>query len=330
MPVAAALDLPASLSLNDPLALRFEGWVHGGERHAAIAGVELLADGRRVAETALLFSRPDVAQALNLSADTPTGFACLAHAPELLGRETAVLSLRLRFHDGTTAAGPERSIKLIAHDYRHNDYGTLLRASENTPSHRSDIYASGPPARDAHPECCTLIQRYVSADAGRLLDVGCGSGAYGRVLHAAGYDWFGVEVNPTCCAELARLGLPHRQVDGTHLPFADGAFASAICIEVLEHIADPAPFLSEVRRVTAQRLLVSVPNVEVIPYLQDRRVVPWHLLEGDHKNFFVRPSLRTLLARHFRHVEVIAYAPLPLPTSEGLPLYNHLFAICDV
>jgi hypothetical protein len=58
--------------------------------------------------------------------------------------------------------------------------------------------------------------------------------------------------------------------------------------------------------------------------------VPWHLLEGDHKNFFTRPSLRRLLGEHFANVEILTYAPLPLRTPEGLPLHNHLFAICDV
>ncbi len=182
----------------------------------------------------------------------------------------------------------------------------------------------------AMADCLALIQRYLGAPPHRVLDVGCGFGGYGRALLAAGYDWFGVEVKESDCVELARLGLPHQKVDGRSLPFAATSFDAAICVEVLEHIAAPEEFLAEIRRVTRRRLLVSVPNLELIPYLHRYAVVPWHLLEGDHKNFFTRPSLRKLLGEFFRNVEVLSYAPIPLRTPEGLPLHNHLFAICDV
>jgi hypothetical protein len=99
---------------------------------------------------------------------------------------------------------------------------------------------------------------------------------------------------------------------------------------VLEHIDEPSPFLSEIRRVIRGRLLLSVPNAELISYLQDLGVVPWHLLEGDHKNFFGRASLRALLLQHFRRVEVLSYGGLPVRTVEGLSLDVHLFAVCDV
>jgi hypothetical protein len=88
--------------------------------------------------------------------------------------------------------------------------------------------------------------------------------------------------------------------------------------------------VAEIRRVVRRRLLVSVPNVELIPSLHPLAVVPWHLLEADHKNFFSRASLRHLLGQHFRRVEVLDYAPLPLRTVEGLPLHIHLFAVCEV
>lgn len=329
MAVLACIDHPADQSLIDPLALSFEGWLHGGEAHANLEAVEIWLDGKPVAETRLFFSRPDVVARLRLGADTLTGFSILASVPELVGRPSARLECRARLQNGTRALGCAREIRPIAHDHRENHYGVLVRPEESRLFHRHDIYTSGASVSEINPDCLALIKRYLGSPPGRVLDVGCGFGGYGRALIAAGFDWLGVEVKASDCAELARLGLPHRQVDGRTLPFERAAFETTLCVEVLEHIANPAEFLTEIRRVTQRRFLVSVPNVELVPYLHRYAVVPWHLLEGDHKNFFTRPSLRALLGEFFRQVEVLSYAPIPLRTPEGLPLHNHLFAICD-
>jgi hypothetical protein len=73
-------------------------------------------------------------------------------------------------------------------------------------------------------------------------------------------------------------------------------------------------------------VFVSVPNFEPVAYLGRWSVVPWHLLEGDHRNFFTRWSLGHLLSQFFPHVEVGCYHEVPLRSREGAPLYNSLFA----
>lgn len=330
MPLLSVIDRPGTGSLNDPLALRIEGWIHGGDRHSDLQAVEIRVDGKLVAQTSLFLPRPDVVSAHRLAPGTLTGFALLASAPELFGRGSVRVECWARFRDGTTTQATAREIKLTEHDHRENHYGVLARPDESRLFHRSDIYTSGPSVSEINPDCLELILRYLGSPSGRLLDVGCGFGGYGRALLARGYDWFGVEVKASDCVELARLKLPHQHVDGRTLPFADATFDSTICVEVLEHIAEPAPFLAEIRRVTKRRFLVSVPNLELIPYLHRYAVVPWHLLEGDHKNFFTRQSLATLLRGYFSNVEVLSYAPIPLRTPDGLELHNHLFAICEV
>lgn len=330
MSLPSTIDQPASGALSDPLALRVEGWLHAGERHAEIKAIEIRCEQKVLGETSVLYPRSDVTRSLLLEGNPATGFSLLLSAPELFGRQSARLECLARFRDGSVAPGASREIQLIPHDHRENHYGVLARPDEARLFHRSDIYTSGASVSEINPDCLALVQRYLGTPPQRVLDVGCGFGGYGRALLAAGYDWLGVEVKASDCAELARLGLPHQQVDGRSLPFAATSFDAAICIEVLEHIAAPQEFLAEIRRVIRRRLLVSVPNLELIPYLHRYAVVPWHLLEGDHKNFFTRPSLRKLLGEFFRNVEVLSYAPIPLRTPEGLPLHNHLFAICDV
>lgn len=330
MSVIGAIDGPAPGSVNDPLALRIEGWLFGGARDSELVRIEIHADGSLLGATALRFERPDVAKSLALSGPAPLGFSLLVSAPALFGRSTVRLECHARLRDGNAVLTATREIALIPHDHRDNHYGVLARPDETRLFHRSDIYTSGASVSEANPECLTLVRRYLGPPPVQVIDVGCGFGPYGRALRGEGYEWLGVEIKESDCAELARLGLPHRQVDGGTLPFEDGAFDKAISIEVLEHVPDPAAFLAEIRRVIRRRLLISVPNCELIPYLHRYAAVPWHLLEGDHKNFFTRASLRETLSSHFRHVEVLSYAEHPLRTSEGVPLYYHLFAICEV
>ena len=160
-----------------------------------------------------------------------------------------------------------------------------------------------------------------------MLDVGCGLGSYGRTLLTDGYAWMGAEVDAADCAELTRLGLPHRHVDGRSLPFADASFDAALCLEVLEHLDDPATVLREIHRVAPRKLLVSVPNCELLGYLWDHLATPWHMLEADHKNFYTRHSLGALLRQCYSQVELGFHTPYPLRTVEGTPLHYHLFAI---
>ena len=100
-------------------------------------------------------------------------------------------------------------------------------------------------------------------------------------------------------------------------------------IEVLEHLPDPRAFLAEVKRVAPGRLLASVPNAELVTYLQPRRAVPWHMLESDHRNFFTQASLAELLGAFYPRVEVFGYDRMDVTGADGIPLPYALFAIAS-
>lgn len=207
-------------------------------------------------------------------------------------------------------------------------YGEVLPPDRAQVLHRENIYGFGPPVEHPSEEALALVLQFLPR-AGSVLDFGCGAGAFGPGVIAAGHRWMGVEVQPECAAILARRGLPFRHIDDNQLPFADREFDAAIAIEVLEHIAQLDDAIREIARVTRARFLVSVPNMEVIPYFAPLGVVPWHLLESTHVNFFTRTSLRETLARHFAHVEVFSYGEHPVRTADGLPVHLHLFAVAD-
>lgn len=109
-----------------------------------------------------------------------------------------------------------------------------------------------------------------------VLDVGAGGGANVADLTASGHTVIAVDISADA---LLRAGMPGRAVaaDIAHLPFRDGAVPSAVCTEVLEHVADPRAVFAELARVLQDtgRLYVTVPNYAnlagVHKLLADRR-----------------------------------------------------------
>lgn len=102
------------------------------------------------------------------------------------------------------------------------------------------------------------------------------------------------------------------------LPFADGSFELAWASEVIEHVADTAPWLSEVRRVLAPggRLLITTPShgrLRVGLGGVERFSEPL----GDHLHLYTRNSLCRLLNEFgFGEIEVHAVAGPPLLRRE--------------
>jgi hypothetical protein len=60
--------------------------------------------------------------------------------------------------------------------------------------------------------------------------------------------------------------------------------------------------------------------------LQRHNVVPWHLLESTHLNFFTETSLRSALAPHFSKVEIGRMGEIE---TNGSRYFISLLAVCD-
>ncbi len=151
----------------------------------------------------------------------------------------------------------------------------------------------------------------------RALDLGCGQGDFTAELASAGAAAVGVEVAQAALERAARahpdLEFRLAPIDGA-LPFAEHELDLVWASEVIEHVADTARWLSEIRRVLTPggRLLVTTPN-------HPRAAILLHGLEryseplGDHLHLYTRRSLRaTLLDFGFDGVEIRAAAGAPL------------------
>jgi hypothetical protein len=98
--------------------------------------------------------------------------------------------------------------------------------------------------------------------AGSLLDIGCGPHGFACVapdIRFTGLDVdFHTAPSPSMTAVRAQPG---------RLPFADGAFASVVCLDVLEHVPlpDRAALVAELARVAAERVVLACPNDRCLP-----------------------------------------------------------------
>jgi len=108
----------------------------------------------------------------------------------------------------------------------------------------------------------TLVDAHGSS--GRILEVGCGEGVVIEYLagRRPGGRLDGVELDAAALAR-ARLRCPGAalvQADVYDLPFASRSYDLVLCLEVLEHLAEPARALRELRRVSGRGCLLSVPH----------------------------------------------------------------------
>lgn len=132
-----------------------------------------------------------------------------------------------------------------------------------------------------------------AAERGRLLDVGCGSGAFVRRMRDLGWEASGIEPDHAAarvarehygldviCGTLEQASLPARQYDVVTLN------------HVIEHLPDPIATLQECGRVLKRtgRLVVATPNVNSL----GRRLfrTAWRGLEiPRHLQLFSIPTL---------------------------------------
>lgn len=100
---------------------------------------------------------------------------------------------------------------------------------------------------------------------GRLLDVGCGHGAFLAVMRDLGWKVAGVELDPVAVT-VARdhFGLDINQGPLEEARFSDNQFDAITISHVIEHVADPVGLLRECHRILEPggRIVVVTPNIE--------------------------------------------------------------------
>jgi 2-polyprenyl-3-methyl-5-hydroxy-6-metoxy-1,4-benzoquinol methylase len=150
---------------------------------------------------------------------------------------------------------------------------------------------------------CTFLLSHIRAGE-RVLDVGCGEGHFASALVNAGAEVVGVDV---AAEPLRRARERHPELDLRQMPaegawpFQDAIFDSVWAGEVIEHVADTAGWLSELRRVlrSGGSLLLSTPDhgrLQMLRWALEPRTFEVHFdPRADHLRFYRRRTLTELL-----------------------------------
>jgi len=154
----------------------------------------------------------------------------------------------------------------------------------------------------------------------RVLDVGCGEGWFADELLRAGTQVVGIDVaeEPLRRARERDRKLDLRVVDADGpWPLDDASFDVVWAGETIEHVADTAGWLSEIRRVLRPRgrLLLSTPGhgpSRVLWLALSRRAFDAHFdPRADHLRFYTRVGLSRLLGELGFHDVVVRAAAGP-------------------
>lgn len=293
--------------------LRVVGWKKGALAEHELPKIEL--DGRAIPLLqSFRFGRPDVQKALRQE------FSLFGLGVEYLVPITSCHRghmIRLELPSGRRAS--------FSGDFNFTgaDYHFLLNSSEVF--HRDQIYGSGLPNNVVHPEVAELAKQLPPP----VLDFGCGRGSLVHFLRENGTEAYGLELNSPVIQThmLPEVAPAITLYDGRFpSPFSDGQFRSIMCSEVLEHITGYVSAIEEIVRIARDRVIFTVPDASAIPLGFRNGVVPWHLLEGSHVNFFTQQSLAAALKPYFHKID---FARIGGVSINGSEFYVSLVGICS-
>ena len=159
--------------------------------------------------------------------------------------------------------------------------------------------------------------------AGRVLDVGCGTGALAARLSELGYEVVGVDPSEGMLEVLRRRApqVEAIRASGVDLPFDDAAFDLTLSVATMHHIADP----EAVRSTLHEMVRVTRPEGHVLVWDHNPANPYWPLImrrvpqdRGDERLIALDELVAGLRSGGARHVQVSRLGLVPDFTPRGL------------
>lgn len=100
------------------------------------------------------------------------------------------------------------------------------------------------------------LDEYALTPGARLLDVGCGNGAFVTTARSRGFDAWGQDLSESSASEFVYTGTLES------VAFPSNSFDVVTVHDVLEHLPDPLAFLREIRRILKRpgKLIIDFPR----------------------------------------------------------------------
>ena len=155
----------------------------------------------------------------------------------------------------------KRVLGALANGYRNARWGTRL--DPHLPLGRY-LVPCIPLLRDALAQQLRSLPRYPGERSARVLDVGCGNGAFLQLARSAGWSVHGIDFDPIAVATARNCGLDVRQGGLELLQAAEPeSFAWISLSHVLEHVHEPVAWLHALHRLVRPggTLWLQTPNI---------------------------------------------------------------------
>lgn len=105
---------------------------------------------------------------------------------------------------------------------------------------------------EINPTRLKLIERYVNLQGAQILDIGCGGGVLSEAMAKRGAQVTGIDLSPSVLdaarehAAEEQVYVTYRQCDSTQLAEEGQTWQHITCMEMLEHVVDPAAVIKDI------------------------------------------------------------------------------------
>ena len=195
--------------------------------------------------------------------------------------------------------------------------------------------------KDNHPETFYAFPAEFKASwmarhcpPGRLLEVGCGHGAFLAASRARGYEVFGLEPHPsraTYVEEVLGINVEQAFLEETRLP--TGSFDIVYHCDLLAHFPDPIASLQRMSRLLKPGGVL-VFEVGIVGGISPTWYkLMGHLGLGHHLWLYSDHALKLLLAQsrlHIEHIEYFGLAPGVITGKNGGRLIRALVCLLSL
>lgn len=144
--------------------------------------------------------------------------------------------------------------------------------------------------------------------AGKLLEIGCGSGQMLQAMQALGWDVTGVDFDPKSVSAARKLGLTVQQGDISQQDFLAESFDVIVMSHVIEHLPDPIATLRACHRLLRPngKLVAITPNTAGYIYRCFKQYSR-HLEPPRHLHLFRQKPLQDIaIQAGFKQAECIS------------------------